>query len=209
MRTHLLQAIALTCVSTALCADPPLTTDDAYIVDKGKCQIEGQHRRQRGTREQGLEFGCGFSDWLELTLGRASERTTLLQAKVLPLSLDNSPYGYGFTFGVSRSRPRGDAASSDPFINLIGGVKLGERAAAYVNLGAVRDRRASLTRATAGLAGEYTMNPTVQLVAEVAAIKGEKPAPLAGVRLFPVPEHLHFTVAAGRRGYTLGFHWDF
>lgn len=208
MRTHLLQAIALACVSTALCADPPLTTDDAYIVDKGKCQIEGQ-RQRGGTPEQGLEFGCGFSDWLELTLGRASGRTTLLQAKVLPLSLDHSPYGYGFTFGVSRSRPRGDAASSVLFINLIGGVKLGERAAAYVNLGAVRDQRASLTRATAGLAGEYTVNPTVQLVAEVAGIKGEKPTPLAGVRLFPVPEHLHFTVAAVRRGYTLGFHWDF
>lgn len=201
MRTAPLLAIALACASTALRADPPLATDDAYIVDPGRCQIEGQVRRLRtGAREQGLEFGCGVTEWLELAVGRASSSTTLLQAKILPLPMDKSPYGYGFAVGVVRS---------DPFVNLIGGLKLGERAAAYVNLGAVRDRRQNHTRTIAGLAGEYTVNPTVQLVAEVTGIRGEKPAPLAGVRLFPIPEHLHVTVAAGPRSATLGFHWDF
>ena len=210
MRTLLPLVLWLGCASTAVHADPPLITDDAYIVDAGHCQVEGQRRRERrGGGEQGLEFGCGFSDWLELTLGRAAERTTLLQAKILPLPLDNSPYGYGFTFGVTRSRPRDGSTIANPFVNLLGGLKLSEQATAYVNLGAVRDRRANLTRATAGLAGEYTIDPTVQLVAEVTGVRGEKPAPLAGVRLFPVPEHLHFTLAAGRRSYTLGFHWDF
>jgi hypothetical protein len=209
VRAALPLAIAFASAAPAL-ADPPLVTEDAYIVDKGKCQVEGQARRQRdAARAQSLEFGCGFADWLELTFGRATERTTLLQAKVLPLPMDDSPYGYGFALGVSRSGQPG-AASSDPFVNLFGGVKLlGERAALYASLGAERDRRASLTRGTAGVAGEYSINETLQLVAEVTARRGEKPAPLAGVRLFPVPEHMHVTAALGRRSYTLGFHWDF
>jgi hypothetical protein len=202
--------VALAGVLTAR-ADPPLRTDDAYIVDPGRCQVEGQvWRGRRGEREQAVEFGCGFSEWLELAVARGSSRTTALQAKVLPLPMDKSPYGYGFAFGVLRSEPRGGEASSDPFVNLIGGLKLlDERVAVYANLGAVRDRRENLTRATAGLAGEYTVNPNVQLVAEVTGIRGQKPAPLAGVRLFSVPEHLHVTVAAGRRSTTVGFHWDF
>ena len=201
MRALLPFALFLGCVSTAL-ADPPLTVDDAYIVDPGRCQVEGQARRgRRGNREQAIEFGCGLSEWLELTVGRASSSTNLLQAKVLPLPMDKSPYGYGFAFG---------AAGSNPFVNLIGGLKLGgERAAVYANVGAVRDRRQNVTRASAGIAGEYTVNPTVQLVAEVAGLRGAKPAPQAGVRLFPIPEHLHFTIAAGRRSTTAGFHWDF
>lgn len=202
MRTLTLLATALAFAAPEARAEPPLATDDANIVDAGKCQVEGQWQRQRGSaREQGVEFGCGFRDWLEVTLGRASSRTTLLQAKAVLRQLDTNPQGLAIAFGTVRS---------DPFANLIGSLKLpGDRAVVHLNLGAVRDRRAGLTRATTGLSAEYMVDATVHLVAETTAVKGDRPAPLAGVRFYPVPEHVQFSVALGRRRSTMGFHWDF
>lgn len=202
MRTLPLLATALAFAAPELRAEPPLTTDDAYISDTGKCQIEGQSRRQRGSaREQGIEFGCGYSEWLEITLGRASSRATLLQAKAVLHQLDHNRQGLALAFGT---------VGSNPYGNLIGSLKLpGNRALFHLNLGAVRDRRARLTRATTGIAAEYMIDASVHLVAETTAVRGEKPAPLAGVRFYPVPEHVQFSVALGRRRSTVGFHWDF
>ncbi|MGH8703815.1 MAG: hypothetical protein ACREUO_00190 [Burkholderiales bacterium] len=228
MRRLIVLLLALACASPPARAEPPLATDDARLVDKGKCQIEGLGRRQSGGGESdlALEFACNLTGNLELALGRGvlksaadgETRITLLQGKTLFKSLEPDGVGYGLAFGVSRARPHDGQRFSEPFINLIGSLSvLDDRATLHANLGAVRDRREHLTRGTWGVAAEYSLGELLQLVAETTGQRGEKPTLQAGLRVHLVPDQLQVSVAlgkqrspaSGRRFAALGFHFEF
>jgi hypothetical protein len=219
VRTILLLAVALGCATPPLRADPPIATDDATILDPGKCQVEGLLQRQRGgsARDLFLEFACNFTGKLELALGRdmaksadGDSRATMLQGKYLLRPIETGEPGFAIAAGVSRQRQQSETHRLNPFINLVGSVAvLEKRAALHANLGALRDGSENRTRATWGLAGEFTYNEPLQLVAEMTGQKGSKPAPLAGFRIHAIPERLNFSVALGRRSGLLGFHFEY
>ncbi len=228
MRRLILLLVTLACVAPAARSEPPLATDDARVVDQGKCQIEGLGRRQRGgaERDLALEFACNFTGNLELALGRGTirsdtdgeTRSTLLQAKAILKPLEPNAAGVGLAFGVSRARPEDGPRFSEPFVNLIGSVSvLDDRVTLHANLGAVRDRREHLTRGTWGVAGEYSLGELLQLVAETTGQRGEKPTVLAGLRLRLIPDQFQISIALGkqrsapsdRRFAALGFHFEF
>lgn len=143
MRFLLLPAI-LFIGATAARAGPPLTTDDARVMDGGKCHLEGMLQRQRGSKERRFELACNFTGHLELALGHERSRggadedarANLLQAKFLLREMQPSTPGFGIALGAARSRSPGEPGRSAPFLNLIGGLPLpGERAALQANLG--------------------------------------------------------------------------
>lgn len=209
-------------------AEPPLSTDDASILERGKCQIEGQLRRQqRGTEhESSLEFACNLTGRLELAIGRerhltAGEdpaRATRVQAKALVRPLEPDGVGFAVTLGALRQWRTHEPDVSEPSLTLVGSLALLEkRAMLHANLGVRRDRREHLARGTWALAGEYGLLPRLQLVAEAAREHGAKPAVLAGARVSIVPEQAQISLAfgrdrsssSGRRFAVVGFHVEF
>ncbi len=220
-----LLAVVFACAAPAR-AEPPLATDDARVMDKGKCHLEGMLQRQRGGRESHLEFACNFTGSMELALGHERSRSyagggaraNLLQAKLLLQAMEPQAPGYGIAFGIARARPDGRPGQSEPYANLIGGVSLpGTRAALQANLGVARDQSRRQTHGTWGFAGEYSLTPGFEAVAESAGQRGGKPVLLAGLRAHAIPETLQISFALGNRRSepakgrfaALGFHLEY
>jgi hypothetical protein len=88
----------------------PLTTDDAALQQEKACQVEAWIDRSRAATQSWFVPACNFGANIEWQAGfarthedgRSVFSDAYAQAKTVFLSLDNSPWAYGLTLGVSR-----------------------------------------------------------------------------------------------------------
>lgn len=104
-------AVAGLCAATGALADRPLSTEDAYVVGHGRCQVEAWLDRSRIAATGWFVPACNFGANIEWQAGFARQRAdgadrtsaAFAQMKTVFKPVDDaSPWGWGLSAGVSR-----------------------------------------------------------------------------------------------------------
>lgn len=187
----------------------PFVTDDARVVDKGGCQIETFAKRQHKLTEREFWFLPACNPWgVELTAGRSwtdgtapgDSRFNVLQAKTLLKAMQPNGSGYALTLGAFRVSPFQTAHTTNPYVNAIGSFSFADdRVVMHVNVGAISDRQASMTRATWGVGAEIALHPQVIGIVESYGQRADKPTFHYGLRIWVVPNRVQLDGTLGRQ----------
>lgn len=209
-------AIALGALTLALptLAGRPLQTEDAGLLDRGACEIEGVQQRLRVQGETGTENGlaanCGIGFDSQVGLGLAWARAAGERSRSAGIGGktglwagegDGAP-ALTLAWGVGADRDGGHWRRSDRFATLVASVGAGP-GTLHLNLGHVREREPRRAITTWNLAWEH----------EGYAIGGLSLAPMGEVfgddrgdrwwnlaaRLTLVPERVFFDASCGRQ----------
>lgn len=99
--------------------------------------------------------------------------------------------------------PEPDASTRvhyDPYLNAIASVSLfDDRAVVHLNVGALRDTSAEVTRRSWGVGAELEVTARVYAIAETYGLSDEKPGYQAGIRYWVVPQRLQVDGTVGRQ----------
>ena len=185
----------------------PFVTDDARIVDKGGCQVETFVKRQSRFDESEFGFLPSCNPWgAELTAGHSrvdgatgDTRTTIFQAKMLLKPLDTNGAGFALSVGTLYG------ATTNPYLNGIGSFSFADdRIVLHVNLGALRDNAAKISRGTWGAGAEVLLiAPRMYGIIESYGQRGEKPTAHTGLRLWIVPNRVQMDATLGQQRSSL------
>lgn len=199
----------IACMAQTAMAARPFVTDDARVVDEGGCQVETFVKRQDKLNEREFWFLPACNPWgVELTAGRSwtdgtapgDSRFNVLQAKTLLKALQTNGSGYALTLGAYRASPFRAAHTTNPYVNAIGSFSFADdRVVMHVNVGAVGDRQASMTRATWGLGAEVTLHPRLIGIVESYGQRADKPTFHYGLRVWVVPNRVQVDGTLGRQ----------
>jgi len=207
-------ALCALTLSTAALAGRPLQTEDAGVLDRGACELEGAQQRLRVLGETGTKNGltanCGVGWSSQLGLGLAWARAGGDRSRSGGLGGKTALWaGEGdgapaltLAWGVGADRDGGHWRRSDHFATLVASVGAGP-GTVHLNLGHVREREARRTLTTWNLAWEY----------DGLAIGGLMLAPMGevfgddhgdrwwnlAVRLTVVPDRVFFDLSYGRQ----------
>jgi hypothetical protein len=164
---HVTTALAALALAAAAHAGRPLQTEDAGVLDRGGCELEGAHLREttlgRRASETGLGLGCGLGWRSQLGVGIArshaeGESATGLQlgGKTSLWQADgDSAAALTLAWALTWDRPAGGGWShSGKALNLVGSVPTGP-GTLHLNLGHARDVPSELVSTTWGLAYEH------------------------------------------------------
>jgi hypothetical protein len=203
-------AIGFAAIAGSAYAGRPLDTEDAEIIDEGRCQLESWAFQSRSTKRYWLVPACNPFGNLELQLGFAREQPEdaprhddyVLQAKTLLKPLEENGWGIGLVgsaarFGGGEERTWGYSALvavSRSFDD--------NRARLHGNAGAVYIQR---TRGLSGLwavAGELDVTERVTLVGEVLGVAGEGRLAQVGGRLWIVRDRVSLDGTVGRTDFS-------
>jgi hypothetical protein len=174
----------------------PFNTDDARIVDRGGCQIETFYKEQLSSSGSEFWFLPACNPFgLELTLGAnriQADDSVVVQAKMLLKPLETNGYGFAASVG---------SLGGDPYFNGIASVSFfDDRAVVHANLGAIRDREASVTRGTWGLGLEALLfAPRLYGILESYGQRGENPTLHYGLRFWIVPNRFQLDATHGEQ----------
>ena len=210
------RTLALTLAAAALCtsalAGRPLQTEDAGVMARGECELEGVAERDDGspaTRELSLGGGCGIGYDTQLGLELARTRagapadrglrlggkTTLWQA----VGSGDDRTAFTLAYGWSAARAAGSSWSSAA-VDVAAVLRIpAEPLIWHLNLGLERDTGASQTTTTWGVAAELApwgaFTPMAELVGND---RGEAMWNL-GLAWEVAPERLILDVSWGRQ----------
>jgi hypothetical protein len=204
-------AAIVTCAhSAATHAARPFVTDDARIVDTGSCQIESfaKHHRRRPENEVWLLPGCTPVGPVELTLGgfrtdnadAGTSSSSIAQAKTLLRELRTNDFGLALTLGAVRFNTIDPALARgwSPYVNAIGSLSvLDDAAVIHANVGSIRDRVISRTRATWGLGAEIALTSRLIAIIEGYGQEAERPSRQVGLRFWVVPNRFQIDCTLG------------
>ena len=205
-------------------AGRPLTTEDAAVLEDKACQLEAWIDRTRETTQGWLVPACNFGLGIEWQVGFAREFAgggtrfpeAYAQAKGLfREATEASPWGVGWVAGVVR-RPQNEVHRGweNPFALLPVSIKQGD-VTWHAQPGWARDRETGRDLALWGLAAEYHVNPSWDVVGEAFGQNSERPFVRAGLRWTPIKDRLdldltYVTRPGGTREERLvsvGFSW--
>lgn len=199
----------IACMAQTAMAARPFVTDDARVVDEGGCQVETFVKRQDKLNEREFWFLPACNPWgVELTAGRSwtdgtapgDSRFNVLQAKTLLKALQTNGSGYALTLGAFRVSPFQTAHTTNPYVNAIGSFSFADdRVVMHVNVGAISDRQASMTRATWGVGAEVTLHPQLIGIVESYGQRADKPTFHYGLRVWVVPSRVQVDGTLGRQ----------
>lgn len=214
---------ALPRMVTALCAlaltlpafaGRPLQTEDAGVLDRGACELEGAHQRLRVAGETGTDHGltanCGIGFASQLGLGlswaRAGGERSRSGAVGGKTGLwadegDGAP-ALTLAWGVGTDRDDGRWRRGDHFAKLVASAGAGP-GTLHLNLGHVREREARRHLTTWNLAWEHeghavgglTLAPMGEVFGDD---RGDRWWNLAA-RLTLVPDRIFVDVSYGRQ----------
>lgn len=180
---------------TVAFAARPLVTDDAGVLDPDACELEavgGRQREETSTTTAAAQLGCGVGARTQLTLAFTRSRETEEPAtRAVNLSSKTSlgwwpdgPAEWALSMSLGREHAlEGEQAELIATVVLIATVKASDRFTWHANVGWVNRRPARVNTTSWNLAGEYAVDPRVDLTAEVYGDDRQRPWVAGGVRL--------------------------
>ncbi|HYC35044.1 MAG TPA: hypothetical protein VEC19_01375 [Usitatibacter sp.] len=212
-------------VSSLAHAGRPLTTEDAGVIEEGRCQLEAWVDRSREATDTWIAPACNVGLGIEWQLGAARSRQsgsarlaeTYAQAKKSLRDLeDASPWGLALVVGVTR-RPQDPVRRGwdHPFAALPLTVAFGDTLA-HASIGWSRDRSEQRDVTPWGIALETPAGERLTLVGEAFGESSARPFLRAGGRYSLIKDSLEIdlTVVArpgggrGERLVSLGVFWQ-
>lgn len=208
----LLTALACAAFSLSAQAGRPLQTEDAGVLERGACELEGATQRVSvdGARatEHALQFGCGigFKSQVALNASTAkdgSERSrglALVGKTALWSGAGDNPAGLTLAWGLQWAKADGDSrrhAATD--LNLVYSRPLPAELTLHANLGHSRDELGKQRSTTWGLALEHAGFGPVAPMAEFFGDDREPAWWNLGLRWTVVPEKVFLDVSYGRQ----------
>lgn len=204
----------------------PHTTDDAALQQDKACQVEAWVDRSRAATQSWFAPACNFGANIEWQAGfartheegRSVFSDAYAQGKTVFLSLDDSPWGYGLTVGVSRfARRESHNGWENPYAIIpVSMTPDGGTTLFHFNVGWSHDRAKDRHATLWGVAGETAVTPRLTLLAEAYGENAAKPFVRAGGRFTVIKDRLDVDLSVvGRPGGTraerfvsLGLFWQ-
>jgi hypothetical protein len=197
-------------VATLVIAAPafaarPLVTDDARIVDPRSCQLESFYKHNADGHEAWALPGCNPFGNLELTIGGnrmtgpEPESHLIVQGKTVIRVVEPNNWGLALAAGAvdttspGNTRRFGTLYAYAPLTFSVAD----DRFLFHLNAGVERDRSASETRFTWGVANETVLTSRIALVAETFGNDRENPFWQAGARVWIVPGRVQIDATRG------------
>ena len=193
--------VALIFATTNAVAGRPLTTEDAAILESGRCQVEAWIDRGDDATTGWLVPACNLGFNTELQAGFARTRTdgeqrfseAYAQAKtLLRAATENEPWGVGLVLGVVK-RPQNETRRGwdnpyvlVPFTQAICNTPL----TFHANVGWTRDREVRRDHTLWGAALEAAVSERVTLLGEAYGQNSERPFVRIGGRWSAIPGKL-------------------
>ena len=218
-----------TSITLSAQAGRPLQTEDAGVLDRGACEVEGAVARlsAEGTTasERALQIGCGLGWNSQLALGAASVKDGGDREKGLALAgktalwtgPGDDPAALSLAWGLQWLKADGDTwrhAGSD--LNLVYSRPLAAELTLHANLGHARDRAGRQDSTSWAVALEHAGFGSLAPMAEVFGDDRQAPWWNLGLRWTAVPERVDVDLSYGRqmvggrpRLVTLGFKFAF
>ena len=206
-------------------AGRPLTTEDASVLEHGRCQVESWVDRGDEITDAWLAPACNVGLGIEWQLGlgrtrfagRWSTSQTYAQAKGLFKEIDEgSPWGVGWVLGVAREPLRETRRGwHDPYVLVPASLAVGE-ALVHANVGVLRNRAEQRDIVIWGAAFELPAGERLTWVGEAFGESSERPFLRAGARFNIVKDvfDIDLTVVARPGGtreeryISLGVFWQ-
>lgn len=193
-RTPLLAA-ALLAFAGASHAARPLATEDADVLDKGKCEAEGfyAHLKPSGfdaSKGWTLQGSCGIGANTQLILAysraRSGDETAqglLLGGKTGIITREGQGLGLTLAWGLTGVKAQGSSFEHEQtYLNLVATREIAASWTAHANLGWVRSESAGTNSTTWNLAIEKSLREGLDVVGEVYGDDRSKPRVGTGLR---------------------------
>ncbi len=198
-------ALLYAALAGAASAGRPLATDDARILEPGRCHVETWVARERGggARESWLLPACNLgggaaaAEWalgvLRSSDGGARTRGWQAQLKTVLVEADAGRPGLALAFGTQRA-----AGSAQPYAYLAGTWEPQAAWALHANLGAVHEGAVRATRANWAAAAEWSPSAAQSLAFELFGQAGAGARWQASARRELLPGRLHLDASVAR-----------
>ena len=223
--TKFCAAVLLVQASLTVHAGRPLGTDDAGTVGANMCQVESWLEREsaHSTRTLVVAPACGLGDSVEigLELARTVPDNGIRFESALSVKWVDPAWKAGaLNWGVkawhgmahSRQAPTWSATTSGAMGLMTW--KASDTVAVHGNLGVQKDHASQNTEPLTNLALSWAPTPSVNLVAEMMAVRHNPTQLNIGARWWLLPERVALDVTTGRgtgtnptRTTTVGFDW--
>lgn len=188
-------------------AAPPLSSDDASVLEPGTCQLEIEQRRFNRRVELDVVPACNLFWGAEVGIGKL--RTTpegqprsdsvVYQVKKVLVPGGESPWSFGI--GAASIRATGhQSGTRQDLLNAIFTRPIGA-SVVHLNIGQVRESEAvegaPRHRHSWAVAIENEVNERWTLVAEVVGQKGMPESAQAGLRWWAIAKYVQLTTSLG------------
>lgn len=199
-------ALACACATWPAIAARPLTTEDASILEEGRCQLEAWIDRSREATQGWAVPACNFALNVEWQVGFSESRSGgtsrfsdgYAQAKGAWRLTPGRPWSVGWVAGVTRHPHERDSGWVNPYAL---GVLTGDFGATLVhaNVGTSHERATHRDVTLWGLAAESTVHERVTLLGEAFGANRERPFVRAGLRYAAIRDRLDLDVSVVAR----------
>lgn len=192
-------------------AGRPLQTEDAGVIERGACELEGFGQRESVDSEPSVRLGslqlsCGLPATTQLGVQFRREKISgehgdswgvVGKTALVPLAADST--GFTLAYGAHALRANGSSLRyADHFLNFVTTVPAGPWLV-HGNLGTAHDHRAGLDSTTWGAAVERTGLGSFDAMAEVYGDDRTAPWWNLGLRFTAIAERLFFDASYGRQ----------
>jgi hypothetical protein len=213
--TTLIAALLASVLPQAAHAGRPLQTEDAGVLDRAACEVEGFTARASafGTalRENSLQLGCGVGASTQVAAAVARAKAEGASARGFELNgktrlwqgaaaKDSEPPALTLAYAIGWARASGDKTRhAATALNLAYSRPLGDEWTTHANLGHARDEIAKSRATTWGLALEHAGFGAVAPMAELFGDDRDAPWWNLGLRVTALPEKVFIDASYGRQ----------
>jgi hypothetical protein len=212
-----LSAVALACALTAAPAHAgrPLQTEDAGLLDRGNCELEGATARLKAfgatARETSLQIGCGIGVSTQMALALSGGKDDGLGSRGVELNgktrlwtgeaaKDEEPAALVLAYALSSAKASADKwrhAATE--LNLAYSRPLPSALTLHANLGHARDEIGKMRATTWSMALEHAGFSGLAPMAELFGDDRAAPWWNLGLRYSAVPDTLFIDASYGRQ----------
>jgi hypothetical protein len=211
----LIAALVVGLLPQAAHAGRPLQTEDAGVLDRADCEVEGFTARASAfgasVRENALQLGCGVGASTQLAVAVAQAKEAGISARGFELNGKTrlwqgaaakvgEPPELALAYALGWARVSGDKTRhAATELNLAYSRPFGAEWTVHANLGHARDEIAKVRATTWGAALEHAGFGTVAPMAELFGDDRNAPWWNLGLRLTAMPDRLFIDASYGRQ----------
>jgi hypothetical protein len=173
----------------------PLATEDADVLDRGRCEWEsfaGQESERDAPvgHSQTMQVGCGIGGRMQLALpythtrsGGVAASGAAVGGKFALVPREGNSLGLALAWALTAQQSPGQAMQHESSaLNLAATQAITAAWTAHANLGWTRSHSAGTSAGTWSLAGEWAVQEGFDVMAEIYGEQQSKPWQAAGVR---------------------------